>query len=94
MNGGVTPMRAKTLTTYVSELGRKNKIPLRFHSFRHFRATELVHAGVDLPTAAHQMGHTPGVMAERYLHTTDERGAAAGELISGVVRKALLPPEK
>jgi integrase len=89
MDGGDTPLRAKTLTEYVTALGRKTKIKVRLHSLRHFRATELIHAGVDLPTAAGQMGHTPAVMAETYLHTNDERGAAAGELVSAVIGKAL-----
>ena len=31
------------------------------------------------------MGHSVEVMAGTYLHTDDERGAAAGELISGVL---------
>ena len=88
MDGGDTPLRAKAFTEYVSSLGRRNKIKVRLHSLRHFRATELVHAGVDLPTAAGQMGHTPAVMAETYLHTSDERGAAAGELVSGVIGQA------
>jgi integrase len=89
LDGGDTPLRAKTLTEYITALGRRTKIPVRLHSLRHFRATELVHAGVDLPTAARQMGHTPAVMAETYLHTSDERGAAAGELVADVIGKAL-----
>ncbi|HEY5025560.1 MAG TPA: site-specific integrase [Acidimicrobiales bacterium] len=88
-DGGTTPMGAKTLTDYVTRLGKKLKIPVHFHTLRHFAATELVHAGVDLPTAALQMGHSPGVMASTYLHSTDERGSAAGELIADVVGKAL-----
>ena len=89
MDGGETPLRAKTLTEYVASLGRRNKIKVRLHSLRHFKATELNRAGVDLPTAASQMGHTAAVMAETYLHTDDDRQAAAGELVSGVIGKAL-----
>jgi integrase len=90
-DGGTTPMRAKGLTDYVTALGKKLKVPVHFHSLRHFAATELVHAGVDLPTAAVQLGHSPAVMAGTYLHSSDERGAAAGELIAGIVGKALEP---
>ena len=71
MDGGETPLRAKTLTEYIAFLGRRCGIKVRLHSLRHFRATELVHAGVDLPTAAGQMGHTPAVMAQTYLHSQD-----------------------
>lgn len=65
---------------------------VHFHSLRHFAATELVHAGVDLPTAAGHLGHSPGVMAGVYLHSSDERGSQAGDLISAVVGKALELP--
>lgn len=88
-DGGETPMRAKTLTDYVTNLGRKLKIPVHFHSLRHFASTELHAAGVDLPTAAAQLGHSPAVMAATYLHTTDDRGARAGEVISALVTAAL-----
>jgi len=89
LDGGSTPLRAKSLTEYVTRLGKRLKIPVHFHSLRHFAATELVHGGIDLPTAAGQLGHSPGVMAGVYLHSSDERGAAAGELIAGIVGRAL-----
>jgi integrase len=91
LDGGTTPLRAKSVSDYMTTLSRRLKIPAHFHTLRHFSATELVHAGVDLPTAAGQMGHSIGVMSEVYLHSSDERGAAAGELIAGVVGKALAP---
>ncbi len=90
-DGGTTPLRAKGVSAYVVALGKKVKVPVVFHTLRHFAATELVHAGVDLPTAARQLGHSPAVMAGTYLHTSDERGAAAGELIAAVIGKALEP---
>ena len=90
-DAGTTPLRAKSVTDYVTRLGKRLKIPVHFHSLRHMAATELAHAGVDLPTAAAQLGHSPAVMASTYLHTSDERGAAAGELIASVVGKALNP---
>ena len=88
-DGGTTPMRAKSMTEYVGRLAKRLKIPADFHTLRHFAATELVAQGVDLPTAAGQLGHTTGVMAAVYLHATEDRGAAAGELIGGLVAKAL-----
>jgi integrase len=92
LDGGATPLRAKSVSDYMTGLSRRLKIPAHFHTLRHFSATELVHAGVDLPTAAGQMGHSIGVMSEVYLHSSDERGAAAGELIAGIVGKALEAP--
>jgi integrase len=86
---GETPMSARLLTRYVASLSNRLKIPVHFHSLRHFAATELVHAGVDLPTAAGHMGHSTAVMAGVYLHSSDERGAKAGELLGSLVGKAL-----
>jgi integrase len=90
-DGGTTPMRAKSLTAYMARLGKRLGIPVHFHQLRHFAATELNAAGVDLPTAAAQLGHSPAVMAGTYLHSDDARGAKAGDLIAGVVGKALAP---
>jgi integrase len=88
-DGGTTPMRAKGLTDYVARLGRRVGVKVHFHQLRHFAASELAALGVDLPTAAAQLGHSPGTMASTYLHATDERGAKAGALISGAVMGAL-----
>ncbi len=88
-NGGQTPMRAKAMTDYVSRLAKKLKIPATLHTLRHWKDTTLNQLGVDLPTAAAQQGHSVEVMASTYLHTNDERGAAAGELISGVLDGAM-----
>jgi integrase len=85
-------MRAKSLTAYITKLGKRVGVPVHFHQLRHFAATELNHAGVDLPTAAAQLGHSPAVMAGTYLHSSDDRGAKAGELISAVVGQALTAP--
>jgi integrase len=91
-DGGATPMRAKSLTAYITKLGKRVGVPVHFHQFRHLAASELNHAGVDLPTAAAQLGHSPAVMAGTYLHSSDDRGAKAGELISAVVGRALGAP--
>jgi integrase len=92
-DGGTTPMRAKSMTEYFGRLAKRLKIPAHFHTLRHFAATELVAGGVDLPTAAGQLGHSPSMLAGIYLHASDERGAAAGELIAGIVGQAMVPAE-
>lgn len=58
----------------------------------HLAASELNAAGFDLATAAAQLGHSRAVMAQTYLHSTDERGAKAGALIGGLVTRALVTP--
>ncbi|MHB1583728.1 MAG: tyrosine-type recombinase/integrase [Acidimicrobiales bacterium] len=94
-NGGETPMRAKSMTEYMASLAKRLGITAHFHTMRHFAASELVGAGVDLAVAARQLGHSPQVMAATYRHADDGRGAAAGELIAGVVGRALdtAPPQ-
>jgi integrase len=88
-NGGVTPMRAKSMTEYFGRLAKDLKIPATLHTLRHWKQSEMSRLGVDLPTAADQGGHSIGVMAETYLHTSDDRAAAAGELVAAVVGKAI-----
>jgi len=92
-NGGVTEMRAKSMTDYITGLAKRLDVPVHFHTLRHFAATELNNQGVDLPTAAGQLGNSTAVLASTYLHTSEERGAAAGELIAGVVGRAIEPTE-
>jgi len=87
-DGGDPPMNPRAVTAYMAGLTKKLKITATFHSLRHFVATELVDAGVDLPTAAGHLGHDLAVVAAIYLHRTDERGAKAGAVPSSVVSKA------
>jgi hypothetical protein len=82
-------MRAKSMTDYVSGPTKDLKIPATLHTLRHWKHTELNRQGVDLPTAADRGVHSVGVMAETYLHTSDDRAAAAGELVAAVVGKVL-----
>jgi integrase len=93
-NGGLTEMRAKSMTSYITGLAKRLGIEAHVHTLRHFTATELHNQGVDLSTAAGQLGNTTAVLASTYLHTSDKRGAVAGELIAGVVHKAIeaVPP--
>ncbi|HMD45075.1 MAG TPA: site-specific integrase [Acidimicrobiales bacterium] len=92
-DGGATPLRAKTVSEYVTKLGQRLKPPITvtLRQFRSFAATELVHQGVDLPTAAGQLGHSTAVMAQSYLRTTDDRRDEAAAAIGAVVGRALEP---
>jgi integrase len=93
-DGGATPLRAKSVTEYVSRTAKRLGIPAHLHTLRHWNRTEMGAQGVDLATAAAQGGHSIGVMAETYLHTTDDRGAKAGELVAAVVGQAIALPAK
>lgn len=84
-DGGITPMRAKSVTAYFSTLAKRAGVDAHLHTLRHWSATELNRQGIDLPTAAAQLGHTTTVMAKTYLHTDVKRGAAAGDKIASVL---------
>jgi integrase len=90
-DGGTTSLRPNALTTFMWRLSKRIGVPFRFHDLRHFAASTLMAGGTDLATAAGQLGHSPTVMAHTYIHTSDELGSRAGELIAGVVAKALAP---
>jgi integrase len=94
LDGGTTPMRAKAMTQYTTNLGRRLGIPVHFHLLRHWAATQLVVVhGVDIKTASQRLGHSPEVMASTYLHSRPEQDAAAAELIGEVVGRALGPAD-
>jgi len=84
-DGGITPLRAKSMTEYFGRLAARLGIKASIHSLRHWNATELHAQGIDLPTTAGQLGNTTAVLAKTYLHTDDRRGAIAGDTISGIL---------
>jgi integrase len=89
-DGGITPMRAKSVTAYFSTLAKRAGVDAHLHTLRHWSATELNRQGVDLPTAAAQLGHTTTVMAKVYLHTDDGRGAVAGDKMAAVLGRVFV----
>ena len=89
--GGDMPFTARTLTADFKRLAKQLGIDATFHDLRHFAQTTLVAAGIDPVTAARRAGHTPEVMLATYAHGTAEQDAAAAEVVSGVLMKALEP---
>ncbi len=89
--GGDVPFTARTLTADFKRLAKQLGIDATFHDLRHFAQTTLVAAGIDPVTAARRAGHTPEVMLATYAHGTAEQDAAAAEVVSGVLMKALEP---
>ena len=64
---------------------------VRLHDLRHFQATQLLDAGVPVPTVAARLGHTDGTTTMKiYAHRTrraDELAAAVvGKLLNDVVQ--------
>ena len=59
---------------------------LHFHSLRHFSATEMIAAGVDVRTVAARLGHSdPSITLRVYAHALPERDRAAAELLGSKI---------
>jgi integrase len=69
--------------------GHTERYDFRFHDLRHFSATELIGAGVDIRTVAGRLGHAdPAITLRIYAHALEERDRAAAELLG---RRLSLP---
>ncbi len=59
---------------------------VRLHDLRHFTATQLIGAGVDVRTVAGRLGHSdPSVTLRVYSHALEERDRAAADVIGRVL---------
>ncbi len=89
---GHTPTRPKTLGVRVKSLGKRAGIPVTPHVLRHFAATQLIGAGVDVKTAAHRLGHNPEVLLRIYAAFLPQRDAEAARGLEERVGLGALPP--
>lgn len=63
---------------------------VRLHDLRHFTATQLIGAGVDVRTVAGRLGHSdPSLTLRVYSHVIEERDRAAADLMGRVLSKPL-----
>jgi len=58
--GGGTPPVPDSITQRFGRLARRVGVPTSLHGFRHYTATQLLAAGVDLRTVAGRLGHGGG----------------------------------
>ena len=59
---------------------------VRFHDLRHFSATQLIGAGVDVRTVAHRLGHAdPSTTLRVYAHALAERDREAAAILGKLV---------
>lgn len=84
---GTTPTNPKALSHHLTKLGKRLGIPVHTHSLRHFSATQLVAAGVDVTTASSRLGHTTAVMLETYSHPISERDAEAAAVLGRLLER-------
>jgi hypothetical protein len=79
---------AKGVGAEVKELPLAERWRYRFHDLRHFSATTLVAAGVDIRTVAYRLGHAqPTLTLNLYAHALPERDRHAAAVLSGMLTR-------
>ncbi len=67
---------------------------VRLHDFRHFTATQLIGANVDIRTVASRLGHSdPSLTLRVYSHVIEERDRAAADIMGRVLSVPSRPKE-
>lgn len=72
------PLKANVLTAMQAEVWRRMGIPdVHLHRGRHWFATQLIEAGVDVVTVQKLLGHSSLATTQVYVQVTDKRRTAA-----------------
>jgi integrase len=86
---GREPWKPDTLTSAFARLARKVGVRVRFHDLRHFSATQLIGAGVDVRTVAGRLGHADATTTLRtYAHAIEARDREAAAILGQLVAPA------
>jgi integrase len=88
-----TPWSPRALTHRYYRIAKKLKLrSTRLHSLRHYSATELIAAGVDIRTVAGRLGHGSGgaTTLKIYAAWVDEAGQRAAEAMGGIMPKVVI----
>jgi integrase len=91
---GSTPWPPRSLTQRYRYLAKKLKLrSTRLHSLRHYSATELIAAGVDIRTVAGRLGHGSGgaTTLKIYAAWVDEAGQRAAGTMAGIMPQLAAP---
>ena len=88
---GSTPFRPDNVTGFFIRVRDSLELSnVRLHDLRHFTATQLIGAGVDVRTVAGRLGHSdPSLTLRVYSHAIEERDRAAADIMGRV----LSPPQ-
>ena len=93
---GSRPFRPDNVTNFFVRV--RNAVGLsgvRLHDLRHFTATQLIGAGVDVRTVAGRLGHSdPSVTLRVYSHALEERDKAAAVIMGRVLSPGQPGPEE
>ncbi len=84
---GSKPFRPDNVTGFFIRVRDGLGLPeVRLHDLRHFTATQLIGANVDIRTVAGRLGHSdPSVTLRVYSHVIEERDRAAAEIMGQVL---------
>ncbi len=74
-DAGVSPWRPGYLTL---AFGRLSARAFRLHDLRHYHATQLLAAGVPVPTVSKRLGHTSSAVTDVYGHWLPEQDSRGG----------------
>jgi integrase len=87
-----SPYRPDNVTSFFIRV--RNEVgatTVKLHDLRHFTATQLIGAGVDIRTVAGRLGHAdPSVTLRVYSHALEERDRAAADIMGRVL--SVSPP--
>jgi len=87
---GSKPFRPDNVTGFFTRVRDSLGLhDVRLHDLRHFTATQLIGAGVDVRTVAGRLGHSdPSVTLRVYSHALEERDRAAADIMGRVLSPA------
>jgi integrase len=80
---GTVPYRPDTVTSFFIRVRDSlGLVGVRLHDLRHFTATQLIGAGVDVRTVAGRLGHSdPSLTLRTYAHVLEDRDRAAASVM-------------
>jgi integrase len=86
---GSKPFRPDNVTGFFTRVRDSLGLDhVRLHDLRHFTATQLIGAGVDVRTVAGRLGHSdPSVTLRVYSHALEERDRAAADIMGRLLQE-------
>ena len=83
---GSVPFHPDTPSKIFRKVCDKLGLPYHLHQLRHFTATQLIAAGVDVRTVSGRLGHSdPSITLRVYSHILEQRDRAAAELMGSKI---------
>lgn len=94
---GSTPLKPKSVSQRYDRLVERLGIETTFHKLRHYSATELIAAGVDIRTVAGRLGHAGGgtttlKVYAAWVSEADQRASSA--LLNRMPKRPAAPPHR